>query len=175
MRLIKSFKDFKLMNMIVEKNWEKNPIDVKDDRQITWAELEAKAAEQAPKKDPNFKLEGPWKSFLKDQDGYKVYIVDGNWVRANLSIIFGHGAHGFVHEWCPNDEIWIDECHLDGCCNTQPGSKCSKNFIESTILHEITENKEMRKGKPYWIAHNMALETEIEAGFLKDPYNDSNQ
>ena len=146
-----------------------------DNRNITWTELEEKAQERASQKDPNFKLEGHWKEFLREQDGYKVYMVNGEWVRTNLSIIFGHGAHGQVHEWCPNDEIWIDRYHLDGCCGTNPGDKCSDNFIESTILHEIIENKEMRKGTSYWVAHNIALKAEIEAGFLKDPYDDSSK
>lgn len=146
---------------------------LEDDRKITWAELENDAQERASKKDSKFILSGDWKKFLRYQDGYKIYMVDGEWVRNNLSIIFGHGAHGYVHEWCPNNEIWIDCYHLNGCCNTNPGDKCSDNFIESTILHEITENKEMIKGTPFWIAHNIALKTETEAGFLKDPYDDS--
>jgi predicted double-glycine peptidase len=145
-----------------------------DERKITWSELERDTQERALMKDPNFRLEGLWKKFLRNQDGYKVFIVDGEWIRNNLSVIFGHGTHGYVHEWCPNDEIWIAHRHTSkNCCNTSSDQRCTDAFIESTILHEITENKEMGTGKSYWESHNISLEKEKEAKFLENPYDDS--
>lgn len=147
--------------------------NLKDNRVVTWSNLEKDAQERAPNKDSNFKLEGTWKKFFGNQDGYKIYIVDGEWVRNNLSLLFGHGGHGYVHEFIPNDEIWISDKHFlsDGneCCKgSHPGEKFTINFTKSTILHEITENKEMRNGKTYLISHNIALDAEREAGFLDD-------
>lgn len=142
-------------------------------RHLTWNEIEAKVQKVAPQKDASFRLNGPWKTYLKDQDGYRVFMVDGDWVRVNLSIIFGHGAHGYVHEFCPHDEIWIDRCHREDCCTgTRPGDRCTEAFVESTIAHEILEHQEMGKGKPYWTAHNMALRHERALGYLEDPYSD---
>jgi hypothetical protein len=147
-----------------------------DDREITWAEIEASVASRAENKDSNFKLTGPWKTFRETNDGFHVYIVDGEWVRNNLSIIFGHGGHGYVHEFIPHDEIWIDPHHIEcECENVREDRKMSESYIKSTILHEITEYKEMKKGKIFWEAHNIALEAERQAGFLSDPYTEVNE
>lgn len=125
-------------------------------------------------KDPEFKLAGKWKTFLYFQDGYSVFQVDTYWVKNNLSVIFGHGGHGKVHEFIPNDEIWIGNVHFENCkCkNTYPNKPLSEKFIKSTVFHEITENKSMKDGKTYWEAHNIALEKEMDAGYLEDPYSD---
>jgi hypothetical protein len=144
-----------------------------------WSELESDIAIRAPKKDSNFRLSGHWKTFLREQHGYKVYQVIGEWVRINLSIMYGHGGHGYVHEFIPNDEIWVSDCHFEGCgpddvncCKgAYIGKPFSDKFRDSTILHEIEENKYMKQGYDFNKAHQMALQKEKEAGFL-DPYED---
>lgn len=144
----------------------------KDTRDKFWKKLEEKIQQSGKKKDKKFVLSGPWKKFVKNQDGYKVYSVDENWVRNNLSVIFGHGGHGLAHEFIPMKEIWVARHHVKncGCKNTSAGQKLSKNYFESTLAHEIEENKQMKKGVIYWEAHQAALQKEIEAGFLADPY-----
>ncbi len=148
----------------------------KDPRDILWAKMEADIQERGRKKDPKLVLKGKWKKFVREQDGFKVYAVTGAWVRSNLSVIFGLGGHGYVHEFIPSDEIWIATHHFGegtleiwGYKNVTKSQKLSKNFFESTIVHEIAECKEMRKGTSYWVAHNIALEKEKEAGLLVDP------
>jgi hypothetical protein len=145
-----------------------------DDRKYSWAELEQKIQKRAGDKDLTFSLSGKWKKFLRNQDGFKVYSVDGEWVRNNLSVIFEHGGHGFVHEFIPMDEIWVAIHHPKGCaCKThEDGQKMSENYSNSTVIHEIAENKEMRKGTIFWKAHQLAIEAEMRAGLLKDSYSD---
>jgi hypothetical protein len=147
-----------------------------DERAELWSQLEKKIQDGAGQKDISFRLEGSWKEFLREQEGFRVYLVDGKWVYNNLSVMFSHGGHGLVHEFIPHDEIWISKSHHNcSCKNVYPEKPASSKYIESTILHEIFEYKEMKKGPSYWIAHNMALDKEREAGLTSDPYSDENE
>jgi len=143
----------------------------KDNRDKLWSELELKIQKRAKKKDKKFILSGKWKKFIRRQEGFKVYAVDGEWVRNNLSVIFGHGGHGYVHEFIPRNEIWISTRHYEdcGCENIKNGQKVSKAYFDSTVIHEITEFKEMKKGMIFWKAHQIATQKEVEAGILKNP------
>ena len=147
----------------------------KDTRDKLWADLELSIQKRATKKDPKFILKGNWKKFVRNQDGFKVFRVDGEWVRNNLSIIFGHGGHGRVHEFIPLNEIWIDTHHEDcKCKNVRKDRKMSKQYTDSTTLHEITECQEMKKGAIFHHAHQTALQKEISAGIIPDPYTEMN-
>ena len=146
----------------------------KDKRDKFWAKLELKIQKRTKKKDETFALSGKWKKFIKKQNGLKVFAVDGEWVRNNLSVIFGHGGHGYVHEFIPLNEIWLSARHFDGCgCeNIKKNQKVSKQYFESTLLHEITELKAMKKGLSYWKAHQISLQKEREAGILQNPHRE---
>jgi hypothetical protein len=145
-----------------------------DHRDKLWAKLEADIQARGRKKDSKFRLSGPWKRFVRNQDGFKVYAVDGKWVRNNLSVIFGHGGHGLVHEFIPMDEIWIGTHHYhenpwSECdCGKGKNAKVSKAYFDSCTAHEIAEHLEMKKGKPYWVAHQLAIEEERKLGLLPD-------
>lgn len=137
----------------------------KDDRDKLWTELEIDIQKRGEGKDKKFVLKGKWKKFVRKQDGFSVYAVDGEWVRNNLSIIFGHGGHGYVHEFIPLNEIWVATHHFEncGCSNVKNGQKFSQQYFDSTVIHEIAEFKEMEKGLIFWEAHQIALEKEKEA------------
>lgn len=145
-----------------------------DSRDKLWSELEKDIQKRTARKDKRFLLSGKWKRFLRKQEGFSIYAVDGEWIRNNLSVIFGHGGHGYVHEFIPLNEVWISTHHFEhcGCLKVKKQQKCSKAFFESTIIHEITEFREMKKGKTYWEAHYLALKKEREAGLLKNPYRE---
>lgn len=137
----------------------------KDRRSKLWAKLESKIRRGAQKKDKKFILRGSWKRFAGKQDGFLVYAVDGEWIRNNLSVIFGMGGHGYVHEFIPNNEIWVATHHLDG-------DKASQQYFDSTVIHEIVECEEMKKGRIFWKAHQVAIRAEKEAGLLKNLHRD---
>jgi hypothetical protein len=140
-----------------------------------WRDLEKDVASRATKKDPKFKLDGKWKKFVRNQSGYKVFAVDGEWVRSNLSVVFGHGGHGWVHEFIPKNEIWIATHHpKEGCdCKLdKKGEAVSDEYFDSCTIHEITEINKMKKGMPYYKAHEIALKKEEEIALLPDPYDD---
>jgi len=153
----------------------------KDKREKLWKEIESSIQKVATKKDKKFCLSGRWKKFLKIEKGYRIYKVDGSWIRKNLCCYFGHGGHGFVHEFIPMDELWISTHHYDdgpydlqkcNCKTRTKNQKVSSEYFKSTTLHEMTECEYMKKGKSFWEAHNLAVEAEKEAGFLADPYSD---
>lgn len=146
----------------------------KDNRRFSWRGLEATIQRVATQKDPHLSFRGKWKKYVKTQDDLKIYAVDGDWVRANLSVIFGHGGHGFVHEFIPMSEVWVATHHFKGCgCRgVRKDLQMSWRCFKSTTLHEIREFQEMKKGKIYWSAHQTALRAERAAGFLLDPFTE---
>ena len=155
---------------------------VKDKRDKLWKVLEKDIQSRAGKKDKSFILSGKWKKFVRFQEGLKIFKVDGEWVKNNICTYFDHGGHAFVYEFIPVNEIWINSNHYYkkdfpvstcGCKTKTKNQKISKNFFESTVVHELVEFKEMKKGKNYWTAHQLALRAEIELGLLSDPYDDS--
>ena len=129
-----------------------------DKRQLTWEELEQKIQARAHKKDDNLILKGPWKKFVRKQDGFNVYAVDRKWVKSNLSVIFGHGGHGYVHEFIPMDEIWCNEIN----------DEITPEYFDSCAAHEIREFQEMSKGLPYYKAHQIAQQLERELGLIPE-------
>jgi hypothetical protein len=146
----------------------------KDTRNKFWPTIEKAIQERAVHKDKKLKLKGPWKKFIGKEEGFKIYAVDNSYVKTNLSVIFGHGGHGYVHEFIPRDEIWVSTHHYDTCrCKKiSPLQKVSQNFFISTMIHEITEYKEMKRGRIYWQAHQLALQKEKEIGLLRSPFSD---
>ncbi len=145
-----------------------------DNRHKTWAEIETDIQLRASKKDKSFVLSGKWKKFIRNQEGFKVYMVNGEWVRNNLSMAFGHGGHGYVHEFIPLNEVWLGSHHFKGCgCGgIRKDMKLSQAYFDSTTIHEITEFREMKKGVIFWEAHQLALKKEIEAKLIPNPYQE---
>jgi hypothetical protein len=91
------------------------------------------------------------KDFFREQDGFKLYLVDGNAVRKD-HIEFTMGGHGYVYDYIPKDEVWIDE-----------NLKDKPDDMEATIKHELFEIKKMRdEGLTYDDAHELASNMEKE-------------
>ncbi len=156
-----------------------------DRRILFWIDVEDEIQTRAPRKSPKFDLKEPlcrtWKKFIREEDGLKIFAVNGEKVRNNLSVMFGHGGHGLVHEFIPLDEIWIDIRHyvcLGGCdCDNlkRKNQRISEAFFESTVIHEKTEFFAMSKGKPFNEADQIARQAEYRAGLLKDPTTEIDQ
>ncbi|MBN1544229.1 hypothetical protein JW898_02075 [Candidatus Woesearchaeota archaeon] len=151
----------------------------KDTRDVLWARLEREIQSRGKNKDRSFRLSGRWKRFVRVQDGFKVYAVDGKWLRDNVCINFLHAGHGYVHEFIPLDEIWVSTHHYRDsrfvscrCRNVRKDLKVSKPYFDSTVIHEITECRLMAEGTDYWTAHNIALKKEREIGLLEDPHSE---
>jgi len=58
-------------------------------------------------KDSKLDISGLPKELIGSKDGFKIYEVDGEWIRNNLDTTFGTGGHGLVHSYIPLDEIWV--------------------------------------------------------------------
>lgn len=79
----------------------------------------------------------------------KIYLIDGNKVRKD-HIEFTMGGHGYVYDYVPIDEIWIDE-----------NLKSKPDDMEATIKHEVFEVRKMRdEGLDYEAAHELANKIE---------------
>ena len=127
--------------------------------------LEKDVQKRADYKDRTFSVQGSWKKYLRQQDGFTVFAVDGEWVRNNLSVLYGHGGHGYVHEFIPMNEVWVSTHHYkkisyDCGCTRSKGGVVSPTFFNEVVIHEIAEFKEMEKGSPFWKAHKIATAVE---------------
>ena len=88
---------------------------------------------------------------------YKVFLVNGQYIRDNLDVDFTQGGHYKVYpEFIPNGEVWIDRA-LD-----------TSEDRKATLLHELTEVKAMGnaigKDKAYEDAHNNEANPAEEEG-----------
>jgi hypothetical protein len=78
-------------------------------------------------------------------DLVKVYLVWG--VREAIHVDFYAGGHGYVYDYVPQDEVWID------------GTMQEPEFMP-TLGHELFERQLMQLGMDYDTAHAAALERE---------------
>jgi len=95
------------------------------------------------------------KKFLREQDGMKIFLVSGEFVRNHLEIDFTLGSHWVFDDspYIPDGEVWIEET-------------LAAFDREAIVFHEVFEAKLMRDGVPYEEAHAKA--TEAERKFRKD-------
>lgn len=82
--------------------------------------------------------------------GYKVYEVDGNYVRNNIDIDFVGGGNPARYQYVPEGELWIERLGDN-----------EKTDVMGFIKHEYTECERMKKlGETYEEAHEVASEVE---------------
>lgn len=80
--------------------------------------------------------------------GFKIYGVDGKYIRDNIDISFTMGSHGYENTYIPKDEIWIDD-------------ELSPYDFEALKIHELVEAKRMHDyNEPYEVAHFRANKAE---------------
>jgi hypothetical protein len=100
------------------------------------------------------------KEFIRNESGFKVYAVDGQFIRDNIETDFIGGGHHYVeydskngkicYNWIPENEIWIEKSF-------------SPKDREAFVKHEISEAVNMRdKGKNYSEAHGDATDKEMQ-------------
>jgi len=90
-----------------------------------------------------------WKTpFAVMPDNTKIFIVDGNHVRTNIFVDFVLGGHGYVYNFVPKDEIWVE--------------KVQNNADEQyNLTHEIIEYLLMKNCKQdYDTAHDFTAKVE---------------
>ncbi len=78
----------------------------------------------------------------------KVWVVNGEEVRGLFFVDFTEGGHGYVYEFIPKDEVWIDD-------------DIDKEEVKLVLLHELHERRLMAKGKiDYETAHERSSKVE---------------
>lgn len=78
-----------------------------------------------------------------------VWIIDGEKVRDLYRTDYVEGGHGYVYEWCPKDEIWIED-------------SLNEHEIPFVLLHEFIERTLMKhQGLKYGPAHSIAAKVEF--------------
>ena len=94
-------------------------------------------------------VEGIYRNYWGERDGYKIWIVDGNRVRLKLFREFLYGGNEQRYLFIPKDEIWIDNA-------------VSCEEFELTLVHELNERHQMAKfGWTYERAHISSLAIEV--------------
>lgn len=94
-------------------------------------------------------IDGIYRNYWGERDGYKIWIVDGNRVRLKLFREFLYGGNEQRYLFIPKGEIWIDNA-------------VSCEEFELTIVHELHERHQMAKfGWTYDKAHISSLAIEV--------------
>lgn len=85
----------------------------------------------------------------------KIYLVDGEEVRNKISVDFTMGGHGYVYDYVPEDEIWIEDLK-------------SGFDKKATMYHELIERYIMKKyNMDYEPAHQLSTKLEYEMRKLR--------
>ena len=95
------------------------------------------------------------KELVNERDGYKVYIVDGNYVRDNVDVEFTNFGQHFRFRFIPRWEIWLDKDH-------------GRGEREPFEVHAIKEANEMSQGVDYSKAYEDGLKAENECRLTND-------
>jgi D-alanine-D-alanine ligase len=98
-----------------------------------------------------------WKREIgKLWDKTKILMIDGDFVRSHFSTDFTEGGHGFVYDYVPKDEIWVE-------------AMINKEDQEDNFVHECVEYIFMKYlDKEYETAHDMALKVESASRLVGD-------
>ena len=96
------------------------------------------------------KVEGIYRYYWGNKNGYKIWIVDGYKVRHKIYDSFLYGGNDQRYLFNPKGEIWID--HAISC-----------EEFELTLAHEMNERHLMAKfGWTYYKAHDSSLRVELK-------------
>ncbi len=98
-----------------------------------------------------------WKAL---ESGLHVWIVNGRLVRSVFDIDFTAGGHGYVYEFVPENEVWIDDDIQEH----------ERGFV---LLHELHERKRMAAGWPYSKAHTESSRLEYHCRHHPDELHDA--
>jgi hypothetical protein len=94
-------------------------------------------------------VDGVYRNFWGEKNGYKIWFVDGNQVRLKLYREFLYGGNEQRYLFNPKGEIWIDNA-------------VSCEEFEMTLAHELNERHLMAKfGWTYLMAHDSSLALEV--------------
>jgi hypothetical protein len=94
------------------------------------------------------------------ENGVKVWLVNGRWVRSILNVDFTAGGHEYVYEYVPPMDVWIDN----------DVAWQERAFI---ILHELHERNRMEEGLPYSKAHAESSALELRCRKQIDDLHDA--
>jgi hypothetical protein len=94
-------------------------------------------------------VDGIYRYYWGEKEGYKIWFVDGNRVRLKLYREFLYGGNEQRYLFNPKGEIWIDNA-------------VSCEEFEMTLAHELNERHLMAKfGWTYLVAHDSSLAVEL--------------
>ena len=95
----------------------------------------------------------------KLESGLSVWIVNGRLVRSAFDIDFTEGGHGYVYEFVPENEVWIDN----------DIEEAERGYV---LLHELHERNRMASGWPYNKAHTESSRLEYHCRHHPDELHD---
>ncbi len=99
-----------------------------------------------------------WKKPLGEvcPHGLRIFLVNGTFIRNNFDSDFDQGGNGYRYDFCPKNEIWVDD-HV-------PEAE-----IPYVVFHECHEIADMKAGMSYDKAHDRAKALEDEARKANHP------
>jgi hypothetical protein len=97
-------------------------------------------------------MEQPYLGQVFSHEKLSIYVVDGPYVRRTYSMDFNVGGHGFVYDFIPKDEVWLD-------------SSVEERELQFSLVHELVERTMMmdeHNPQDYETAHRQANTIELE-------------
>lgn len=97
-------------------------------------------------------------NYSKIAKGVNVYIVNGDFIRSNINVDFVEGGHGYVYDYVPKDEIWVEDME-------------DKKEMWFNFKHEQFERNLMKNNPKmsYEDAHDQAVAQETKQRHEIDP------
>jgi hypothetical protein len=97
-------------------------------------------------------MKEPYVSLYKRLNGFKVYIVDGEFIRTEKDIEFTNFGQHYKYSYIPKNEIWLDETNSQG-----------EDEYKYYVQHALIEYSLMSRGFSYHKASDMANKVEKAA------------
>jgi len=123
---------------------------------ITVFSFACKKTEVVKTTDSTLDLKRMYGYYNGEYKGFKIWLVDGNYIRREIFNEFIYGGNDERYTFVPENEIWID-------------NSISADEYLTTLEHEINERNLMRfNGYTYYDAHDSSLmiELDMRKGFL---------
>lgn len=90
----------------------------------------------------------------KKTDKIKIWVINGEIVRDIYFIDFTEGGHGYVYNFVPKDEVWVDD-------------DLSPKEFKFVLIHELYERYLMSLGNDYDSSHEKSSALELK--YRKNP------
>lgn len=105
-------------------------------------------------------LKSPYIKLIDKRGDFKIWIVDGSYIRGHIDEEFTNFGQHFKFSYIPENEVWIDDDLIGQ----------ERGYV---LLHELHERNRMAEGLPYSEAHAESSKLEYHCRHHPDELHDA--